>query len=107
MFELHPQRGVEILKEMSSIPSDVLVVIGQHHENCAGTGYPLRLRRGAIHPMAKLISVASEFCELVIKTPRGPGISPREALVKMESLSANLFDPQFFNALRNLFHSVA
>lgn len=103
LIETHPIRGVEILARIPAIHDDVLHIIRQHHEDCLAQGYPARLRRSAIHPMAKLIRVADEFCERVIRTPAGPGMAPREALDQIEKVYASRLEPQFFDALKGLF----
>ena len=56
------------------MPSDVIQMVQQHHENCAGTGYPMGFKRNRIHPLARLISLADEFCNLVLKNPNGDPI---------------------------------
>jgi HD-GYP domain-containing protein (c-di-GMP phosphodiesterase class II) len=98
-YETHPTRGVEILSHIQSVNSDVLEIIKQHHENVKGLGYPSRLKRAAIHPMAKLVAVADEFCDRVIRGPNNPGVTPGEAISQMRTLCADKLDPQFFDAL--------
>lgn len=103
LLETHPVRGMEILSEMESIPDDVVQIAYQHHENVQGEGYPRGLRRVKIHPMARLIAVASEFCNLIFDGPYGKPISPIEAIVEIEKMVPKKFDPDFFNALQSMF----
>lgn len=103
LFEGHPSRGVEILNGIQSIPEDVLQIVKHHHEDCMAQGFPSRLRRSHIHPMAKLISVADLFCELAIPNPNSPGVPPADALLKMATLHEERLDKQFFGALKQLF----
>lgn len=102
-YESHAVRGLTILSEIDSIPTDVLEIAKQHHENCAAQGFPARLRKNAIHPMAKLVSVANEFCHRVVKNPHVPLQSPREALIQMGSNSMEELDATFLQALIDLF----
>ena len=102
-YETHPTRGVEILSQIKSVPSDVLQIIKEHHEDVKGHGFPARLKKAAIHPMAKLVAVADDFCDRVVKGPNGPGISPTEAVTQMQTLCADRLDPQFFEALVKTF----
>src|SRR5690606_40646553 len=103
LFESHPSRGAEILSTINSVPIDVLQVAKQHHESCSGSGYPAHLRKSAIHPMARLVAVCSEFCAHVLRSPEGPGVPPMEAIHRMQSLWTDRFDPELFNALVRLF----
>lgn len=98
-LETHPTRGMEILSKISSMPSDILQIVSQHHESCTGTGYPGRRAKSKIHPFAKLIAVANEFCNLVIKNPDSPGIQVKEAMQRLGLLYQEHFDPVFVNAL--------
>jgi putative nucleotidyltransferase with HDIG domain len=103
LMDSHPQLGVEILEKMSDVPADVLQIVLQHHENCIGQGFPHRLRKNEIHPMARLIAVADKFCNLVLNVPGGPQFSPQNAVENLIAVSLHLFDSRFINALARIF----
>jgi putative nucleotidyltransferase with HDIG domain len=103
IYETHPQRGMELLSLIPSIPGDVLIIALQHHENCFGLGFPMRLAKSHIHPMARLVSVADEFCNLVIKGPNSLMLGPIEAIQRMATLQPDKFDSQFLAALMRVF----
>lgn len=63
IIESHPARGRDLLLSMPEFPSDLAQIVYQHHENQAGTGYPLGIGGIKIHPLAKVLRVADEFCE--------------------------------------------
>lgn len=102
-IESHAQRGMEILGQIQSIPSDILQIAFQHHENCAGLGYPKGLKHNHIHPMARVVSVANEFCNLILKSPKSPGLGPKEAIERMLQVNPEAFDPAPFSALLRIF----
>src|SRR6185437_15441311 len=66
LLETHPNRGRDILTEVKNVPSDVIDIVYQHHEDMVGTGYPLRLKKAKIHPLAKILQVADVFCDVAI-----------------------------------------
>lgn len=103
LYETHPQRGMDILGRIPSVPSDILQIVMQHHENCLGLGFPMRLTEQHIHPMARLVSVANEFCSLVLKGPGSLNLSPFDALQRMHMMQHDKFDPQFLAALMDIF----
>jgi len=103
MIESHPTRGVEILEELKGMPSEVIQVVAQHHEDCAGLGYPRGIRKNQIHPVARLVSVASEFCDLVLDAPNSPKLSGKDAINRLLSFSAHKLDPDFLNTLGSIF----
>ncbi len=104
LIESHPSRGRDILSEIKSIPSDVIEIALQHHEGCDGLGYPSGLKLKNIHPLARLICVANEFCGLALKNPHRDGMPPQEAILRMNSVRADMFDKDCFTALCKLFH---
>jgi putative nucleotidyltransferase with HDIG domain len=101
-YEQHASRGVEIVREVNTIPNDVVQIVKEHHENCLGQGFPSRIKKTLIHPMAKLIAVVDEFCELVVPNPNCAGMPPAKAVQQMLSLNTEQLDPAFFQALMHL-----
>ena len=103
LYESHPVRGMTILSQVATIPSDVLQVVMQHHENCLGLGFPMNVSKNHIHPMARLVSVANEFCKSVLKGPDTLNLSPADAIQRMVSLQQGKFDQTFLAALACIF----
>jgi two-component system, response regulator, stage 0 sporulation protein F len=101
-LESHPARAEEILRGIPALSTEILQAVLQHHESCNGHGYPAKLRRAKINPMARLISVADEFCEMAIAGKNFSGFSPREAMARLTSLHSDALDPQFMNALKTV-----
>ncbi len=88
-----------MLSAIPRIPAEILQVVMQHHERDCGLGYPCNLSRSRIHPLAKVIAVADEFCDLAIRRPGGPAISPTEALQRIITLHGTVLDPDALAAL--------
>ena len=104
ILESHTIRGAELLSQLPSVPSDVIQIAAQHHENLLGLGYPASLKSKFIHPMAKLVSVANEFCDLVIKRPNTTPMKPDAAVHKMAILFADTLDHNFLLALAKIYN---
>lgn len=102
IYAQHPWLGAKLLSGIPTVSPDVVRIVREHHEDCLAEGFPARLKRCAIHPMAKLIAVADAFCMRVVPGDR-PGVSPREALQQMSALMSDRLEPQFFGALKRLF----
>ncbi|AFC28468.1 metal dependent phosphohydrolase [Paenibacillus mucilaginosus 3016] len=60
----HTVFGYDILKR-SGFPEEITMAALQHHERFDGSGYPLKLRREAIHPMAKIVAVADIYSAMI------------------------------------------
>jgi putative nucleotidyltransferase with HDIG domain len=104
LLESHTTRGAQILSELPGLPSDAVQIALEHHENCVGFGFPRRLRHNKIHPLAKLVSVANEFCKLTLKSPNREPVAPLQAINQMMTLNSEYYDPETSVALMNLFH---
>lgn len=103
IYEEHSTRGVEILREVSSMSGDVLQIVMHHHENCIGTGFPGRIKQHLIHPLAKLIAVADEMAKLTVKGPESQGKTPLEAVAMITNLYSDVLDSKLFPALKQVF----
>ena len=53
----HPLQSYYLMKHLSTLPQDLILMVQQHHENGDGSGYPLSLSGSAIHPWAKILRI--------------------------------------------------
>ncbi len=103
LYESHTGRGTEILAQISSIPTDILQIVHQHHENQNGSGFPSRLRKDKIHPMSRVVCLANEFCKLAMQTSSGPPMTAENAINRILSIGVERFDHDCMKALISLF----
>lgn len=68
-FKTHPDLGVEALKEIPSVPPDVLTIVAQHHERFDGKGFPKKLAGRQIDPLASIVSAARELSCCLYPSP--------------------------------------
>ena len=102
LLETHPERGKEILEKLKSVPSEVVSIAYEHHENVLGQGYPSFLHKNYISPMARIVSVADEFCKFAIKNPDRNGVKADRAIELINLYKEKLLDPKPLNALRRI-----
>lgn len=99
----HTAHGSALLQPISAVPQELQTIIAQHHEYCNGTGYPTGVRKNLIHPMARLLNVASEFASQTIKKDDGkPPVSATDAISKM-IFNFERYDLAPLGALASLF----
>jgi len=103
ILESHPNLGIKFLGQFDFVPSDVIQIVHQHHEDCLGYGYPNGITKSKIFPLARLISVANIFCNYLIENPNSFGMSGEEAIKEMISLYQKQLDSEFMAALAELF----
>jgi putative nucleotidyltransferase with HDIG domain len=102
-YESHTLRGVEILREIKEIPSDVLSIVLEHHENALGLGYPRRIRDIKINPLARIVAVADCFTDLLYEAGKGGRKrTPDEAIVCIEKIMGQPFNKPAFLALKKV-----
>jgi putative nucleotidyltransferase with HDIG domain len=104
LLETHTIRGADILASLQCIPSEIIQIVHEHHENCLGCGYPSHLKKNKINPLAKVVAVANDFCELVLKNPDSMGYKPTEAIHRLMTFREKYYDEAALGALAGLFH---
>lgn len=100
LFEQHAYKGMQMLVGLGIVPDDVIAIVYEHHENAIGQGYPRKLRNLKMHPLAKVVALADDFCNLVVsntncRTPK----TPREALMTIEYTMGQPHNKEAFRAL--------
>lgn len=98
----HPQYGIDMIKDISSFPDEVRLVLEQHHESWDGTGYPKGLRGGEIFYPAKVVAIADAFSALTTKRGGRSLYSPQDALSLLLT-EHRKYDPTLIKAFRTLF----
>lgn len=99
IYETHAAKGSEILSKVPGVPNDLIQIVLHHHERNQGTGFPNKLRKTKIHPLARVIAVADEFCDIVIKNSNSAGMSPKDAVVRLLTLQKYGLDAELIQAL--------
>lgn len=97
-LESHSLRGKRILENVRGLPEEVYTVAMQHHENCRALGQPLGLSKSRISPLARLISVADQFCNWVYPTPGHPAKDATVAALNLQT--SGFLDEEFVKALQ-------
>jgi putative nucleotidyltransferase with HDIG domain len=57
----HVINGAQLIKDLKGISDEVTLSVLQHHEYLDGTGFPMGISGGKIHPYAKIIAIANVF----------------------------------------------
>lgn len=55
VIEGHPHWGAKLCREMG-LPEEIASLVESHHEKLDGTGYPGKLKAGAISPLARILA---------------------------------------------------
>lgn len=85
LWETHPFRGAEILQKIPEMPSEVISIVLEHHENSIGQGFPRRIRDVKINPMAKVVGLVDLFIHLTIPSAWNANVkSPDSAMHYIE-----------------------
>lgn len=101
-LETHASRGREILSTINTIPNDVIQIVYNHHENELGTGYPQKLTKHNIHPLAKVVALADAFCNQAMKTPDHDKVTAKVAIDKIYNLHGREFESELLVALMRI-----
>jgi putative nucleotidyltransferase with HDIG domain len=108
IYETHPYKGAQMLMSLGIVPDDVVSIVYEHQENAIGQGYPQRLRDVKMHPLAKVVSLADAYAELILPNINCPvPKNPREALMYIEHTLGIPFNKEAFRALKKIIEGPA
>lgn len=99
--ERHAEAGADMVASIEW-PYDIRTMVLHHHERWDGTGYPHRLARHAIPLSARIMAIADVYDALTSERPYRPAYSPRQAMAIMLADRGAAFDPDLFDAFREL-----
>jgi len=71
-WQKHPQLGNELISKLKAFPSEIALIILEHHENSAGTGFPLQKKESTLHQFSKVVALAAAFADLTLQSPHNP-----------------------------------
>lgn len=105
IIKKHPGAGIRILMEkMTDYPyqedlSIIMRIVGEHHENEDGSGYPRGLKGSEIHLYAKICAVADFFDAITTKRSYSEVVTADEAVSIMERSVGKKLNKEVFDVL--------
>jgi putative nucleotidyltransferase with HDIG domain len=90
----HPELGAEMLEKMPGVPSEVKMIVAQHHELHDGTGFPKKLRGAAIYDLARIVSLANVFDRMVADEVGTLPERQKAAVKRIDQVMHRKFEPQ-------------
>lgn len=96
--EAHVGIGTGLVAKLQ-VPDEVCTIVGQHHERCDGSGYPLGLRTPGTHVGARILAVSDVFEALTSDRPYRKALPMGEALGIVGKANVSHLDPVVVNAL--------
>ena len=70
LMQQHPQLAAVVLSQGDPLPEAVTRIIAQHHECLDGSGFPHKLKNGAISRLAQLVGLVDTYDGLVGRASR-------------------------------------
>jgi HD domain len=96
--QLHPVRGVEMIREIAFLDEAVAGIL-HHHERMDGLGYPMGLRGPQIPEFARIIAVADAFDSMTSTRSYRRARTVSEAVAEIRRCAGAQFDPRMAEAL--------
>lgn len=66
IFRRHPHEGAQMLRDCTQVPSEVVTMVYEHHENILGTGFPRALAGEKLQLRSVCLALAERFAELTV-----------------------------------------
>jgi HD-GYP domain-containing protein (c-di-GMP phosphodiesterase class II) len=108
IYQSHAEIGAQMLRQLKTVPDDIALIVLEHHELSDGTGFPRGLKDFQISPLARVVSLANAFSEIVMEETGtlGPQTAHR-ALEMLEFKKAQQFNKDAMRALRRLVKGIS
>jgi putative nucleotidyltransferase with HDIG domain len=104
LVESHVTRSQEILMGIKGIPEDIIQIAYEHHEDCAGQGYPNAKIKKDLHPLSRILQISNLFLDIALKGPNNEGASAKDAIGQLERIYLSRVDADCLKALKTLFN---
>lgn len=65
-YHLHPARSADVVRSFKEIPSDVDIIVQQHHERPNSSGFPRGLAHNYIAPLSALFIIAHDLTQSIL-----------------------------------------
>lgn len=103
IMRIHPAKGQEMVRAMKErLPEDAALIVGQHHEQWNGSGYPLGLKENQICLGARIFAVADTFDAITSDRVYRRGRRYQDALEEILAFSGIQFDPAVVDAFARI-----
>lgn len=104
VIQSHVAKGEELLRNLSSVPEEMIRIVRHHHEKEDGTGYPDGLAGDAIPLGARIIGVCDAVDAMLSDRPYRTALSVPQVLAELRDGAGSQFNEEVVNALleRNL-----
>jgi putative nucleotidyltransferase with HDIG domain len=99
IIESHVTRGEQLLRDLSSVPGEVVRAVRHHHEREDGKGYPDGLLSDEIPVGAKIIAVCDAVDAMLSDRPYRRALSLRAVLEELEQNRGIQFDHRVVKVL--------
>ncbi len=93
----HPAYTVNILKSISGIQKNLLLMCLQHHELINGEGYPKKLNAKQILPLSQIITISEMYDALISYKPYCTSVQPNVALLYFYLRTGKIYHKKIAN----------
>ena len=100
IYREHPEKSVEVLKEVMNANPAMLQAILQHHERRSGKGLIANFKVSELSPLAEIIGISDEFIHVLQESVDRRGFDP---LLKMKNVHFNGFSFPTIRAFSKIF----
>lgn len=93
LIETHSARGAALLREMKSVPEDVVASVHHHHERFDGQGYPDQIAGTVIPLAARIIMICDSIDAMLSDRPYRKALSVQIVEEELRRCAGTQFDP--------------
>jgi len=99
IIESHVIIGEQLLRDLSSVPEDVVLAVRHHHEREDGRGYPDRLTGAEIPLGAKIIAICDAVDAMLSDRPYRPALPLSVVVEQLREHAGRQFDSRIVDVV--------
>jgi HD-GYP domain-containing protein (c-di-GMP phosphodiesterase class II) len=93
--QAHPVHGYQILVQQNGFPSEVGLVVLEHHERTDGRGYPRKLSANGISVFGRIAAIVDTYAAMISKRSYRSEYAPHEAIRNVLASGQEKYDKQY------------
>jgi HD-GYP domain-containing protein (c-di-GMP phosphodiesterase class II) len=98
MILMHPVSGYNFVKNKGFLTAYIKVITLQHHEHIDGSGYPKRISKDDINPLAQIIGIVDVYDAMTSDRPYRRSVTSKEAIEYIMGSAGTHFDHRIASA---------
>lgn len=103
IYHEHPEEGAKEIMKVAPGNEELMEIVLEHHENTHGKGFPRKLSKREILPLATIVAMSDQLAKIIIRSSYNPiPKEPKSALSYFELKESAEYPQEYWQALHRM-----